>query len=124
MNSASALIIVFAMACCQHAVCEQTPCPPSGVAAQRLTTKQLSQRATRKVQPTLPSGFGRIDSTVVVTILVDERGTVTCARGADDSHPILRKYSEEAAQQWQFKPLLIRGKPVPITGRLSFHLKR
>lgn len=124
MNRGLCYLIVFVAFACQTISGEQTACPSSDVAARTLTAKQLSKRVVRRVEPVLPAGFGRIDSRVVITVLVDERGGVTCARGSSDAHPILRRYCEEAARQWRFKPLLAEGKPVAMTGPIVFRLKR
>ncbi len=124
MNWGLCYLIVLVAFACQTISGEQTACPPSNVAARTLTAKQLSGRVVRRVEPALPTGFGRIDGRVVVTVLIDERGGVACARGSSDAHPILRRYCEEAARQWQFKPLLAKGKPVAMTGPIVFRLKR
>lgn len=124
MNRAAAFLMVVAAFACQPVAGEQGECPPPNTAVSMLTAKQLVERAIRRVEPTLPNGFGRIDASVVVTVSVDEQGAVTCARATKESHPILRKYCEEAARQWRFRPLLVKGKPVGIAGPIVFVVKR
>lgn len=103
---------------------DRSTCPPSDVAARKLTAQQLSKRVVRRIAPTLPSGFGRINAEISVVVLVDEKGAVACVRGDEEAHPILRKHCEEAALEWKFKPLAAKGRPMLFTGPIVFHLKR
>ena len=90
---------------------------------QHVHTKELLAKATKRVEPSIPPGFGRIDSEVPVTISIGPKGTVTCASAAEKAHPILRKICEEAALQWLFKPFLNKEQPIVVTGKIVFHIK-
>lgn len=79
--------------------------------------------AIGEVEPSIPPGFGRIDSNVAATIVVDTKGKVICAAADKKSHPILKQISEEAAGQWLFKPFLGKGKPVVVSGIVIFHIR-
>jgi hypothetical protein len=103
-----------------HATDQASDC--SSPNSQHITTKALLAKAIKRVQPSIPSGFGRIDSKVYVKVIVDPKGTVTCASAAEKAHPILRKLCEEAARQWLFKPFLKKGRPVTVNGVIIFHV--
>jgi len=105
-------------------LCGQEGCPQNQYGFRIVTAKVLAAKAVRKVEPTLPAGFGRIDANVSVTVVVDSEGNVICAQASNESHPMLRKYCEDAARQWRFKPLLRRGRPESVSGPIVFHIKR
>lgn len=91
--------------------------------AQHITTKSLIANAIKKVVPSIPSGFGRIDTKIDVKVIIDPSGKVTCARAAEKSHPILGKICEEAANQWLFKPFQKNDQQITVTGVINFHIK-
>jgi TonB family protein len=80
---------------------------------------QLKKRAINQIAPKLPSSV-RVQGTIIVEVLVDTDGQVKCVR-ARKGHPILRRATEEAARQWTFKPILVKGEPVTVFGSLSFY---
>jgi protein TonB len=55
----------------------------------------------------------RVEGTVTIEALVDEQGHVADAR-VIKSIPLLDQSALEAARQWEFKPALLDGKPVPV----------
>ena len=59
------------------------------------------------------------DGIVLVRVKVDENGRVTSA-SAICGHPALRKHSEELAYGARFKPTVVNGSAVPISGFLRF----
>ena len=55
----------------------------------------------------------RVEGTVTLEALVDERGLVADARVLK-SIPLLDQSALEAAKQWEFKPAMLNGEPVPV----------
>jgi TonB family protein len=58
--------------------------------------------------------------TVVVQVTIDEGGSVTNAR-AVSGHPLLQASATQAAYQARFSPTLLAGKPVKVTGVLTYN---
>jgi protein TonB len=59
-----------------------------------------------------------VEGTVVIEAVVDSNGRVTSAR-IRDSIPLLDKAALDAIRQWEFKPALLNGRPVPFAMTLS-----
>ena len=84
----------------------------------------LNGKAVEKPAPAYPRmGVVRVDSTVVVQVMVDEEGKVVSAQ-AVSGHPLLRQAAVDAARKARFSPTLLSGKPVKVTGTLSYNFKR
>jgi hypothetical protein len=116
------VLLTMGLGCiCLYASDQAPDCPSPN--APHIAAKVLLDKAIKKVEPSIPPGFGRIDSNVTVKIIIDAKGTVTCACAADKSHPILRNICEDAARQWLFTPFLKKGKPVTVTGAIVFDVK-
>ena len=66
----------------------------------------------------------RVEGTVTLEALVDERGRVADARVVK-SIPLLDQSALAAAKQWEFKPAMLNGEPVPVLVmlELEFTLK-
>jgi protein TonB len=54
-----------------------------------------------------------------VQVTVDESGKVTSAR-AISGHPLLQAAAVQAAYQARFSPTMLAGKPVKVTGVLTY----
>jgi TonB family protein len=82
----------------------------------------LIDKATQKIAPGYPATAktARISGVVKVFIIVDEKGTVTKIERSDGPS-LLRAAAESAAKQWKFQPVIIDGKPIPMTGYISFN---
>jgi TonB family protein len=67
----------------------------------------------------------RVEGTVRLEALVDERGLVADVRVVK-SIPLLDQSALEAARQWEFKPALLNGEPVPVLVvlELEFNLRK
>jgi protein TonB len=67
----------------------------------------------------------RVEGTVVMEVLVDERGNVPDAR-VIKSIPLLDQAALDAVKQWQFRPSTLNGEPVPVIVQveLSFNLRQ
>lgn len=88
------------------------PLPPPGGAR---------NDAVKRVQPEYPpvAKAAGAQGSVSVQVVIDEQGNVTSAR-ATSGHPLLHQASVDAARQWVFKPTLINGKPVKVSGVINF----
>lgn len=61
----------------------------------------------------------RASGSVNVFVTIDETGKVVAAR-AITGHPLLREASEAAAREARFKPTMISGQPVKVTGMITY----
>ena len=82
----------------------------------------LNEKATSKPQPAYPplAKAARAQGTVTVQVTVDETGSVTSAR-AVAGHPLLQQAAVAAAKQAKFSPTLLSGKPVKVSGVLTYN---
>jgi TonB family protein len=58
--------------------------------------------------------------TVVVLVVADEEGNVESAK-AISGHPLLKPSAEAAAKQATFTPMVVAGKPVKMTGTITYN---
>jgi TonB family protein len=82
----------------------------------------LNGKATSLPKPVYPpvARAAHASGTVVVQVTIDESGNVTDAR-AVSGHPLLQASAVQAARQARFYPTLLSGKPVKVTGTLSYN---
>ena len=81
----------------------------------------LEGQAIKRVDPSYDLyHLGRIETNVVVRIIVDQEGNVTSAR-AISGHPMLRSQAVFAARNWKFSPKICNGKAVKNRGTITFH---
>jgi TonB family protein len=82
----------------------------------------LNGKAVSKPQPPYPPAAkaARAQGNVVVQVTVDETGGVTSAR-AVSGHPLLQAAAVAAARQAKFSPTLLSGKPVKVSGMLTYN---
>ncbi|MDQ1613143.1 MAG: periplasmic protein TonB [Pyrinomonadaceae bacterium] len=82
----------------------------------------LNGKASSKPQPSYPpvAQAARAQGTVVVQITVDEEGYVISAR-AISGHPLLQQAAVQAARQARFAPTRLSGKPVKVTGVVTYN---
>lgn len=64
----------------------------------------------------------RVQSTVVVELLVSKDGDVICARILS-GHPLLRATAETAALKWKFAPIEVSGNPTKAIGTVAINFK-
>lgn len=85
------------------------------------TAEIIRGKALHRESPGYPSAAKsqRVSGTVVCQIIIDEKGTVTSVK-TKCGHPLLKGEAERACWKWKFKPTLINGTPVKVTGLLSF----
>lgn len=98
----------------------QTAVAPPGV--QTVSGGVLDGKATSKPQPPYPAlaKAARASGRVTVRVLVDETGGVVAAE-AVTGHPLLRAAAAAAAKQAKFTPTLLSGKPVRVSGVLTYN---
>lgn len=82
----------------------------------------LNSKAVSKPEPAYPSvaKAARASGLVTVQVTVDENGDVVSAR-AVSGHPLLQPAAEQAARKAKFPPMLVSGKPVMVTGILTYN---
>ncbi len=85
----------------------------------------LTGKAISRATPEYPVEARQtgVQGTVVVRIVVDEKGNVTDAK-AICGYDVLRKVSIQAARRWKFSPTQLSGVPVKVTGTISFNFIR
>lgn len=98
----------------------ETADTPSGV--KTISGGVLNGKATSLPQPAYPAlaKAARAKGTVVVKVTVDETGNVVSA-SAVSGHPLLHAAAVQAAKQAKFTPTLLSGKPVRVSGLLSYN---
>jgi TonB family protein len=82
----------------------------------------VNGRAIEMPNPVYPPAARavRAEGTVAVEITIDESGSVTNAV-AISGHPLLRAAAEKAARGAKFEPTLLDGKPVMVSGILTYN---
>lgn len=82
----------------------------------------LNGKAVKKPAPEYPPiAMGvRASGTVTVQILVDEQGNVVSAQ-AVSGHNLLHAVSAEAARKAKFTPTTLCGRPVKVTGVITYN---
>ena len=82
----------------------------------------LDGKAASKPQPAYPPAAkaARAQGLVTVRVVVDETGSVVSA-AAVSGHPLLQAAAVAAARQAKFPPTLKDGKPVRVSGTLSYN---
>lgn len=85
-------------------------------------TESLARNETHCAAPQKPGMLdrSRLNGYVVIDILVDDKGKVSCARIVS-GHPLLFGSAIEAVKDWAFRPRRQDGKAVWFYGRLRFH---
>ena len=82
----------------------------------------LVEKATQKVSPYYPpvAKSAGIQGLVTIYLEVDEKGTVIAVRNLTGPQ-MLRQSATNAAWRWKFKPTLVEGQPVRVTGFINFN---
>lgn len=97
------------------------PSPEADRIEQIVAGGMLNGKAIKKPQPRYPPDAKsvRAQGTVTVQIVIDESGNVASAQAL--SGPVLlRGASEEAARKAKFEPTAVCGKPVKVTGVITY----
>ena len=94
----------------------------AGKPSSPVSVGSLADRATEKFQPSYPPAARQVGARGVVTVylLVNEKGQVESIERAS-GHPLLQNSAKEAARRWKFRPTLVNGQPVRVSGYISFN---
>ena len=99
---------------------DSEPPPPQAV---RKPSSLVRGKVLKRVEPTNPTtALSRLTGTVVVEVLIDERGNVASAR-ALSGHPVLQNAALSAARRWKFEPSKLNETAVQATGQITFNFK-
>jgi TonB family protein len=96
---------------------------PGGVGTGKpIAGGMLAGKATNMPQPASPAAAraAKASGSVIVLVTADEEGNVTSAK-ALTGHPLLRASAEAAANQAHFTPMLVAGKPMKMTGTITYN---
>ena len=113
---------LFEVAPRQEARPETAPCASSGGERKPIIGGILNGKAVSKPSPVYPPELrtSRVEGTVVVSVLVDEDGTVVQAE-ALTGPKALRDAAAEAARQAKFSPTRLSGCPVKVSGVVTYN---
>lgn len=100
----------------------ESPTPKGLKAGTIVSGGVLNGKAVSLPKPPYPSlaKAANASGTVVVQVLVDEEGEVTSAT-AVSGHPLLRAAAMSAARQARFSPTLLSGRPVKVSGVITYN---
>lgn len=93
-----------------------------GTTAGPVAVGSLLDKATQRVAPSYPPTARNMGVAGVVTVyvVVDEKGQVeTVERASGPS--LLQRSATDAARRWRFRPTLVEGQPVRVSGYISFN---
>jgi TonB family protein len=98
------------------------PSPEADKLEQIVAGGVLNRRVKKKPQPEYPAEAkaARAMGTVVVQVVVDEKGEVASA-AAVSGHPLLQAASVEAARRAKFEPTILCGRPVKVSGVVTYN---
>lgn len=101
----------------------QSP-PLSAGAPKMISGGVLNGKATSLPRPAYPAGAMAVNASgaVSIQITIDESGNVIAAN-AVSGHPLLRAAAEKAARAAQFSPTMMSGKPVKISGVITYNFR-
>jgi len=87
----------------------------------RISGGVLQGNAIRRVQPAYPpiALSARVSGSVQIEVVIDENGNVVSAEVVQ-GQPLLSQAALDAARQWKFRPTLLNGEPIKVTGVLIF----
>lgn len=98
------------------------PTPPQETGPVRLTSSVISGKTIEKPAPPYPAiaKAANIQGTVAVQIVIDEQGRVITAK-ATSGPPLLMNAAVQAAYRARFTPTVLTGKPVKVTGSITYN---
>lgn len=98
------------------------PPPAPGAKGTTISGGVLNGKAKSKPEPPYPAiaKAAKAQGAVTVQVVVDEQGRVTTA-SAMSGHPLLRQAAVAAARQATFEPTKVAGKPVKVSGVLTYN---
>ena len=117
--SETELTLQFAIGEAYRSVEREEDAKKRGAEVNLVDAGMIRGRAIRLEKPALIGMSG----SVVVRAQIDERGNVAHA-GAISGHPHLQENARTAACKSTFSPTVINGKPVKVTGTLTYDFRR
>ena len=96
--------------------------PPAAGGGAPISVGSLVGKARQRVAPNYPqiARAARVSGSVTVYLIVNEKGEVESVQRADGPQQ-LQQAAIDAARRWKFNPTEIDGRPVRISGFLSFN---
>jgi hypothetical protein len=92
--------------------------------AVRLSVRVSGGLAQKKVLPDISDiKDKKLDSIVVVRVIVDTNGNVRCGRGEQGDSDLFPR-SVEVAGKWQFRPLLWNGAAQAVETEIQFRYRK
>ncbi|MGI9107429.1 MAG: energy transducer TonB [Pyrinomonadaceae bacterium] len=87
-----------------------------------LEVGSLIPKAAQTIAPTYPATArnARVTGKVTVFLMVNEKGTVEAVKRTDGPE-LLRRAAEDAARRWKFRPTVVNGQPVRVSGFINFN---
>jgi hypothetical protein len=115
---------LFAIASAYGQNADSLPCSEDLAKAVRVSFSVMETLAQNKILPDVSDlKDKKVNSTVILQVIIGKDGTVRCVepvRGDTDLFP----RSVEAAKQWRFKPLLLKGQPLNVATMIEFVFKK
>lgn len=101
-----------------------TPTPHDQNVPKQISGGVLNGKAVYLPKPPYPPAARavRASGSVIVQVLVDESGNVVSS-GAVTGHPLLRAAAVAAAREAKFSPTLIAGRPVKVSGVITYNFQ-
>jgi TonB family protein len=98
------------------------PAPPGTTTGRIISGGVLNGKAISKPEPAYPPIAKAVHAagTVTVQVVVDETGKVISAQ-AVSGHPLLQQAAATAAKQARFTPTLVSGRPVKVSGTITYN---
>lgn len=99
-----------------------TPAGVNATEGKPLEVGSLVPRAAQTFSPTYPATArsARVTGKVTVFLMVDEKGAVAAVERTDGP-ALLRGAAEDAARRWKFRPTIVNGQPVRVSGFINFN---
>ncbi|HEV2803180.1 MAG TPA: TonB family protein [Pyrinomonadaceae bacterium] len=100
----------------------QTNAPQLPADGRPLEVGSLLPRATDRPAPSYPATAraARVTGKVTVFLMVDEKGGVAKVERTDGPE-LLRGAAADAARRWKFRPTVVNGQPVRVSGFINFN---
>jgi protein TonB len=114
-------VLVYEAVSVSTATLEEAPPPPPRSCSFKVSGGILNGKAVSLPQPVYPpiAKAARATGPVAVEVLVDESGEVISAK-AVSGHPLLQQSAVEAARQAKFSPTRLSGRPVKVSGLVTY----
>ncbi|NNF00312.1 MAG: TonB family protein [Pyrinomonadaceae bacterium] len=100
-----------------------TPTPKKNIPS-RISGGVVNGKAIRLPVPAYPSAAraSRVAGMVSVQVVISKSGSVMSAR-AVSGHPLLRSAAVQAARRAKFRPTMLSGQPVEVSGRIVYNFR-